>query len=131
MKRKQTSKSGSAVIATTLMALLASGLTGAYLDYTINDVHLARRALDYQQAKILADSGLDYSLTQIRNHLNAFRFTLSQGEMQSLMDQIDAPPNMTESFQNPTVDYIYEPLVRGEAWEKWLVTLFPWLSVTV
>lgn len=91
-KRQQ---KGSASMAALLLTFLASAGVMALLNFTSHSSKMSQRALDYQRARLVAEAGLDYGVRELQDLIFRFQFSLTQSEMQDLVDDIANPPELS------------------------------------
>lgn len=92
-KRQQ---KGSASMAALLLTFLASAGVMALLNFTSHSSNMTQRALDYQRARLVAEAGLDYGVRELQELIFRYQFSLTQSEMQDLVDDIDNPPELSD-----------------------------------
>jgi len=94
MKRFSSRVSGSAMVATLILGLLASGSVLVVLAYASHSSTLTRRALDYQRARLAAEAGLDYGRSRLVELLRQYQFSLTQSQMDAVINDLPTPPAM-------------------------------------
>ena len=102
-------RQGSASMAALLLTFLASAGVMALLNYASHSSRMTQRTLDYQRSRLVAEAGLDYGLAQLNDLIFAYQFSLSQSEMQDLLDDIDEPPALSGfEFKSPSGDVSFK-----------------------
>lgn len=96
-------RQGSAIITAVTFAFLGSGLVLAYMKRAVDDKYQMSRALDYQQAKLWADSGLDSAIMQLRTQMNRYRLVLTKAELQTALGSLTlATPTAPYQYKTPS-----------------------------
>lgn len=94
MNAPHISRRGSATLAAILLTFLASVSVIGLLNYSSHSSRLTRSSLDYQRARMAAESGLDYGVSELQDLILRYQFSLTQSEMQELVDQLSMPPSL-------------------------------------
>lgn len=98
-------RDGGAMVVALLLALIASGTALAVLAHSSQSANQTMRMLNYQRAKIAAEAGLDYGIVNLVDILRQYQFVLGQSELQSLLDNVPAPPQVgSYIYQTPGGD---------------------------
>ena len=109
-------QSGSIVIPMLVIALIASGIALSVMKYASHSAQLTRRSLDYQRARIAAEAGLDYGITQLMDIMREYQFTLSASEIYALLGNLPPPPQLgVYEFKTPVGTSAFKITVDSDA----------------
>jgi hypothetical protein len=111
------SKEGGAMIAALLFSFLALGITGSYLAYTAADSRMTARVIDYQKAKIAAESALEYGTIRLKDIILRDQLDLwSRSQLDAILTQIQPPPSIGDYvFQTPSGQQAFQVITASEA----------------
>ncbi len=116
---------GGALLTALLFCFIAVSIVGAFLGYVGADSRLTSRSIDFQKARIAAESAVEYGTIQLKNIImrNQLSF-LSRSQFDALLAEIPPPPPLeTYAYQTPggapafevvsMSDVQYGPIERG------------------
>ncbi len=108
-------REGTAAMAALLLTFLASGSVVMLLRYASHSAKITRSSLDYQRARLAAESGLDYGVSQVQQLIMQYQFTLTQSELQEIMDGLEMPPSLSGyDYSTPSGEAAFRVTVDTE-----------------
>jgi hypothetical protein len=102
-------------MAAILLTFLGSVSVLALLKYSSHSADMTRRTLDYERARVAAEAGLDYGISELQDLIFRFQFSLTQQEMQTLVDNLPPPPVLSDyEYTSPSGDVSFRITVDTE-----------------
>ena len=97
-------RDGTAFIVVLLLAFIGATAVASFVSISSNNAKLSRQVIEYQQASIIAESGLEYGMMQLKDVLLDYQFTpsIDVATLQATLDAIP-PPAAVGNYEYITI----------------------------